>query len=280
MRRNTTVTAVSAAALAAVLGWGAGPGHASEAQEPLRYVAMGDSAAAGPLIPDQVDRDCLRSDRNYPSVAAAELGAELTDVSCSGATLEDFSGGSSPQYEALDESTDLVTVTIGGNDTELVALTLGCVNLLPPPLGRSCADEMTAGGTDRVAEAIRAWEPAFGEALAEIRRRAPHARILVAGYGTYLRDGGCWPAQPIWSRDADYVQGSVDALNDALRRQAEAHGAGYVDLAAVSVGHDTCAPAGERYLEGLVAVSPAAPLHPNARGMAAFGAEVARAARG
>ncbi|MFC9970726.1 GDSL-type esterase/lipase family protein [Spirillospora sp. NPDC127200] len=87
------------------------------------------------------------------------------------------------------------------------------------------------------------------------------------------------PDQPTWPRDADYMQGLVNRLNEHLRKQARAHGAAYVDLAAASVGHDTCAAPDQRYIEGMAPASPAAPLHPNAAGMAAFGAAVARAAR-
>ncbi len=249
---------------------------------PLSYVALGDSAAAGPLVPHQDPNiACLRSDRNYPRVAAEALGAELTDVTCSGAELSDFSGRQfgflSPQYSALGEDTDLVSLTIGGNDVELVSAALSCVNLLREPRGNSCEDRFTKDGTDRLAEDIEAWEPELDQALTEIRDRAPDAEIVVAGYGTYVREGGCWPFQPVWGRDADYIQGSVNLLNDALERQTLAHGGTYVDLAEVSVGHDVCAPPSERYLEGLVPTSVAAPLHPNARGMAAFGEALAEA---
>lgn len=249
---------------------------------PLNYVALGDSAAAGPLIPEQ-DRNiaCLRSDRNYPQVAAEALGADLTDVSCSGAKLSDFSGEQygflPPQYDALGEDTDLISLTVGGNDNSLVLTTLGCLNLLREPHGSSCEERFTEGGGDELAEDIEAWEPELDQALTEIRDRAPNADIVVAGYGTYLREGGCWPAQPMWGRDADYIQGSVDNLNDVLERQAVAHGGTYVDLAAVSEGHDVCAPSGERYLEGLIPSSIAAPLHPNAQGMEAFGTAIAEA---
>jgi lysophospholipase L1-like esterase len=248
------------------------------------YVAMGDSAAAGPLIPNQdPNLPCLRSDQNYPHVAAAALGARLTDVTCSGATVGDFSGhqfGFEPaQYDALTPGTDLVSVTIGGNDIGLVQQVLGCINLLPEPLGLSCKARLTAGGHDQLAEAAAKWAPKLGAAIDEIHRRAPHAKVLVTGYGTYIRKGGCRPVQPIWGRDSDYVQSSLGKLNAAIAGQARAHGASYVDLAAVSAGHDTCATPSQRYLEGLIPTSPAAPLHPNARGMAAFGAALADSAR-
>ncbi|MFF1715233.1 SGNH/GDSL hydrolase family protein [Streptomyces sp. NPDC058268] len=275
-------TAVMAAALSAcALGVSPAGATSSRAAEPLEYVAIGDSFAAGPLIPDQSQWSCLRSGRNYPAVAAEALGAQLTDVSCSGAKVSDFSGRQfgllPPQYEALKPSTDLVTLTIGGNDVSLVATALGCVNLLPKPAGISCADTAAAKG-DPTAKAIEAWSATFGRALDEVHRRAPNARIVVAGYATYIRKDGCWPTQPIWDKDGNYLQARVNQLNGVLAQQSKAHDATYVDTAAVSAGHDTCAAPSERYIEGLVPSSVAAPLHPNAQGMAAFGAAVARAA--
>nr|WP_238155500.1 hypothetical protein [Kribbella soli] len=56
------------------------------------------------------------------------------------------------------------------------------------------------------------------------------------------------------------------------------HGAQYVDLRTPSIGHDACAPITQRWLEGLIPTSAAAPLHPSARGMQAFGELVAAAA--
>ncbi|MCG8915738.1 SGNH/GDSL hydrolase family protein [Actinokineospora sp. PR83] len=281
MPRSRLISTAPVLALLACVGLGAGT---SGAADPLEYVALGDSAAAGPLIP-QVDPNllCLRSrDNDYPAVAARILGARLTDVTCSGATTAHFTsrqfGLVSPQFDALKPTTDLVSLTIGGNDVSLVQLTLGCLNLLPEPLGRSCADQEAAKGNPTAAK-IDAWAPTLGTALDTIHARSPHAEVVVAGYGTYVRPGGCHPTQPIWARDADFVQSLVNRLNAALRAQAEAHGATYVDIAAVSEGHDTCAAPAQRYLEGLIPTSAAAPLHPNAAGMAAFGTAVAAAAR-
>ncbi|SDK97093.1 GDSL-like Lipase/Acylhydrolase family protein [Lentzea albidocapillata subsp. violacea] len=271
---------VAGLAVAAMLVAGTSTAQA----DTLEYVALGDSAAAGPLIPNQDPALwCLRSsNNNYPQIAAKILNAKLTDVTCSGAKTDDFAGRQfgfvAPQYDALKSTTDLVSITIGGNDVGLVQTALSCINLLPEPVGLSCKARLTAGG-DQVAAAIGEWAPEFGAALDEVKRRAPHAKILVTGYGTYIRPGGCYPVQPIWARDADYLQGSVDLLSATAKAEAEKRGATYVDLAAVSVGHDTCAKPADRYLEGLIPTTIAAPLHPNAAGMAAFGATVARAAR-
>lgn len=254
----------------------------AHAADELEYVAMGDSAAAGPLTPHpDPNLLCFRSRENYPQVAARLLGAELTDVSCSGAKITDFSGRQHgimpPQYGALSDQTDLVTVTIGGNDVGLVQAAVSCINLLPEPVGSSCADEFTAGGRDELAERIDALEPRFDDALAQIRHRAPNAAIVVVGYGTYLRPGGCYPKEPMWVRDADYIQSNVDKLSAMLGSRAAAHGAEFVDLGPVSAGHDVCAAPADKYYEGVIPTSVAAPLHPNAKGMLAFGRAVAEA---
>ncbi|MFI9813704.1 SGNH/GDSL hydrolase family protein [Saccharothrix variisporea] len=250
----------------------------------LEYVALGDSAAAGPLIPNQelMDLGCLRSTRNWPSVLAARLGATtFRDVSCSGATTEHlttsqltFTGPQPPQLDALTPTTDLVTLTIGGNDIGLVGVALGCINALPEPLGFSCKDRLTAGG-DQIAAKIDAYAAEFGAGLDAIRARAPQAEIVVVGYGTYIRPGGCHPKEPIWARDADYLQGSVHRLNTVLGKVSADHGARFVDIEPPSVGHDVCAPISEKWFEGLLPTSVAAPLHPNARGMAGIGGFIA-----
>ncbi|MGV9291290.1 SGNH/GDSL hydrolase family protein [Streptomyces sp. NPDC003719] len=261
------------------------PVTVASAAEPLRYVALGDSYAAAPLVPpvDTAGPACLRSLADYPRVAAAALDATLTDVSCSGATAGHLSTpqhpGTAPQYDALTPGTDLVSVTIGGNDTDLFSEALHCVNVLPPPHGTSCAERNTAGGTDRARARIDAWAPVFAAVLDDITRRAPHARIFVVGYGNYLRPDGCFPSQPYWKQDANHLQGAINHLGAVLRRTAEEHGAVFVDTFELSAGHDICAAPADRYFEGVVPTRPAAPLHPNATGARAIGNALAAAVR-
>ncbi|PSL56526.1 lysophospholipase L1-like esterase [Saccharothrix carnea] len=257
---------------------------AATAEPDVEYVALGDSAAAGPLIPQQDPEDpgCLRSTRNWPAVLAKRIGAQLVDMTCSGAVTENLvtpqetiKDAHEPQADALSPETDLVTLTIGGNDIDLVRTALSCVNLLPEPAGTSCRDRLTAGGRDQLAERVDAYAAEFAAALDLISARAPGARIVVVGYGTYIRPGGCYPDQPIWARDADYLQGTIHRLNALFEREAAAHGAEFVDIAPPSVGRDACASARTRWFEGVSAKGPAAPLHPNANGMEAIGGIVA-----
>ncbi|WP_239769623.1 SGNH/GDSL hydrolase family protein [Streptomyces sp. CL12-4] len=262
------------------------PVPAASAADSLRYVALGDSYASAPLVPpaDPAGPACLRSLANYPRVAAAGLDATLTDVSCSGATVGDLRTaqhpGTAPQYDALTPDTDIVSVTIGGNDSDLFGEALRCVNVLPQPHGTSCAEENSAGGTDRIRARIDAWAPAFATVLDDIARRAPHAEIFVVGYGNYLRPDGCYPDQPYWKQDANHLQGAINHLSAVLKQTAEEHGAAFVDTYALGVGHDICAAPADRYVEGVVPGRPAAPLHPNASGARAIGNALAEAVRG
>lgn len=268
MSRWARRIALCAATIAAT-GALAQPAHATD---PVEYVALGDSSAAGPLIVDQdPNLLCLRSDRNFPQVVADRLGAELIDVTCSGATTDDLAGRRfgilAPQLDALTEATDLVTLSMGANDIDLGTEVLTCVNLAPPPLGLSCAERL--GG--ELSRRIATTAPKIAAALAEITRRSPQAEIVVTGYGTYTRPGGCWPVVPLHPRDADYVQATFGQLSDMLAAEASRAGARFVDLREITRGHDMCAAPEQRYYEPLVPASSGVIYHPNARGMAAFG---------
>src|SRR5688572_23797059 len=72
----TTTTSVSPSEA----GSGAGAGAAKPRFR--RYVALGDSYTAAPLVPDtDTTNGCLRSTNNYPALVAAALpGTELVDV--------------------------------------------------------------------------------------------------------------------------------------------------------------------------------------------------------
>jgi lysophospholipase L1-like esterase len=274
VRRVLTRALGAAAAVAVSIGVAAAP--ASAAGE--KYVALGDSMASGPLIPDITGNvGCGRSTHNYAHELAAGLGvAELRDVTCSGAETKHMTqpqslsvagvptGTAPPQLDALSTDTTLVTLTIGGNDAGLVGIAEDCVNL--DPTATPCKKRYTQGGVDQVAQRVDAAGPAIAAVLEGIHQRSPRARVVVTGYGLYVKPHGCWPIQPVLPVDADYLQGNVHRLNQVIAAQAAAHNAQYVDVETPSVGHDACQSASARWVEGYVPLNPAAPLHPNQRG--------------
>jgi len=246
---------------------------------PGAYAALGDSYTAGPLIPNQLlnPLGCLRSDRNYPHRLAAAISRPLRDVSCSGATTNDLAnpqgvtpGPNPPQYGALDTSVGIVTLQMGGNDIGFSSILQNCVALLP--IGSVCKQKYVVGGVDTLAQRIDATAPKIAAAIAGIRSRAPAAHVFVVGYPTILPDtgGGCWPSMPVTPTDAAYLRGVHKKLNQMLATQATAAGATYVDLYGPSIGRDACTSASVRWVEPIFPGNAAAPVHPNAAGMAAF----------
>lgn len=240
------------------------------------YVALGDSYTAGPLIPLQENTPlgCLRSTNNYPHLVAKKIILPLRDVSCSGATTEDMTqaqdvdpGPNPPQFDALDADTELVTLGIGGNDMGFSEIALACASL--DPTATPCQDTYIVNGVDTIAERIDAVGPKVDAVLDGIHARSPDAGVFVVGYPSVVPASGpgCWPTLPITSKDLPYVRTILKNLNAMLEEQATNNGDTYVDVQTPSIGKDACALPTKRWVEPVVPVLPAAPIHPNQIGM-------------
>lgn len=265
----------------------AGVGQAEAATGSARtvnYTALGDSYASAPGVADQVDTTCARSDRNYPSLTAQHNHWRLTDVSCSGATTANMAGpqGSvAPQLTAVTRATDVVSVTIGGNDIGFSDDLATCTGLTSSnPAGAPCQEHFTADGTDQLAARINQTGPKVAAMLRSVHQRAPHARVVVVGYPALFPDDGvgCTSSTvPLAAGDFAYLRDTEKKLNAMLAREALLGGAQYVDTYTPTIGHDMCRPEGERWIEPLVTTPPVAPAHPNAQGETAMSAAVTRA---
>ncbi|MEV7236787.1 SGNH/GDSL hydrolase family protein [Streptomyces sp. NPDC051020] len=255
---------------------------ATESRHKVDYVALDDSYASAPFVPTQVDATCLRSDQNYPSLVARSRSATLTDVTCSGATTADMTApqtdGVPAQLDALNRGTDLVTLTIGGNDIGFSTVLGTCVQLMSGnPAGAPCRTHYTGTGTDQITDAIAETGPKVAQVLRGIHRRAPHARVVVVGYpGLFPDDGvGCTSRSvPLAGGDFAWLRDKEKELNALLARQARRGGAQHVNTYTPSVGHDLCKPTGERWIETFAPETPAAPVHPNATGEKAMATAV------
>src|SRR5262245_43436610 len=175
LRMSRIVVAVLAASLALAAG------SASAAD----WVGLGDSYAAGPLIPSQQldPLGCLRSDHNFAHLAAAQVGQSLRDVSCSGATTDDMTsaqdvtpGPNPPQFDALSAATRTVTLQIGGNDIGFTEIIENCA--APTPFGHPCQDRYVVDGRDPLADRIAAAAPKVAAVIPGIHARSPPARRL------------------------------------------------------------------------------------------------------
>ncbi len=253
---------------------------AAQAQAAPRYAGLGDSFAAGPLIPVQLRPfGCQKSSNNYAQIVQRRKGfAEFRDASCSGARTDHMTqpqnvspGPNPPQFSALSGETVAVTVTIGGNDIGFSGIAETCFT--PTPRADSpCKDFYTAGGQDEISRRIAEAGTKVDAVLDGIRARSPQATTFVVNYSAlFPHEGpGCYPQMPVADGDVAYLRAKQEELNAMLATQAAANGARLVDVYAASVGHDACAPPLIRWVEPYAPANAAAPLHPNLIGMDAM----------
>jgi hypothetical protein len=267
-RLGALALALAIAALLAVL--------AAASAQAANYVALGDSYAAGPLILNPVlPLGCLKSDHNYAHLAAPGIGLPLRDPSCSGATTVEMTnpqsieldGPNPPQFNSLDAETTVVSLTIGGNDIGFSEVAQSCITL--NPFSHPCKDKYDPGGHDILAERIAATAPKVAAVLEGIHTRSPAAKIYVVNYPAIFPEtgSGCWPQMPIGFQDVPYLRSVEQNLDSMLAIQAATHGATLVNWYNASIGHDACKSSSVRWVEPLIPSNPAAPIHPNLRGM-------------
>ncbi len=283
----------------------------------FKYVALGDSYSAGEGVSPFFDptNRCHRSQKAYsvkveqPGVAGSsiyarmnvnhELGLAWGFQACSGAVVasmltEGHHGDPLPQLQLdrasdlynpldlpVDASSDLVTLTVGGNDVdfakiiELCGLRKDCENqqvhynrnteemCFRDPCSRS--EFPQRGKLSEYVDFLLDRLPKKLDAVyARINTQAPQARVLVLGYphqfpakraeqkctsllekkvprGFLGSDGSL-----LFSLDEqNYLRGAADRLNALIARRVRAAGqAEFVRVDALFAGHEICGSAG------------------------------------
>jgi len=243
----------------------------------IDYVALGDSYSAGPgLEPQRPDPvACQRTGYNWPAYLADWLDvATYRDVTCTGATTGALMGVQRrpdgtvvpPQVEALTEETDLVTVSLGGNDNALFATLVGvCSDLADrDPGGDPCRAEFGgAGGADR---ALAELPVQLAVVIRRIRLAAPRAQVVVVGYPQIFPRTGTCAEVSLATGDVAWAAGLVDRVDEAMLQAADMEGVRFVDVAVSDENHDVCAP--EPWVTGAQSEPEAStPWHPYPLGM-------------
>lgn len=232
LRRRTAPVVVAALALAGCSGGQEGPAptsagtsstSASEASEPPRYLALGDSLAAGYQPGKGDDKDGGYVAGVLSAQRRTHPGLRLTNLGCSGEDTVSYASGSrcdyaqgSQQKAAIDflrkhrSSVRLITIDLGANDVQRCA--------------RESIDvQCLTKGLQQVQQRL----PAI---LEKLHDAAPDAQLVVANYynpflGLYVRGGQ--------ARSLAQASGSVaKTLNDNIRTAAQRVSATVADVGA------------------------------------------------
>ena len=217
----------------AVLLVGLAPAASAAAAGP-DYVALGDSYAAGVgATPDGRSGDCARSDFSYPAQwAAAHHPASFADVACSGATSGTVLAR---QVRTVSRDTDLVTITVGGNDTGFGPVLSTCTRAVQD---QTCLRAVHGG--ERIARFLVPGGLISTIVAAQLQA-GKDVRIVVLGYPRLFAPGAACdvPGVPNAARRAALNQGA-DILNASLADAATRFGAHFVDVADRFAGHGVC----------------------------------------
>jgi hypothetical protein len=180
--------------------------------KPFKYVALGDSFSAGEGIEPfwEPNNKCHRSMNAYsryvqqPGVRSSSIfdriattgGVQWGFQACSGAKTSDVLdngryGDPLPQLALnrkrdtgnkndlpVDATTDLVTITVGGNDVNFAPIIGLCA------LSADCTTDRLAGTRlqNSINDSLNKLGPQLDKIYDTIHAQAPNARIIVAGY--------------------------------------------------------------------------------------------------
>ncbi len=241
---------------------------------PVSYVAMGDSFPAGPGTGEAgpgTAPECRVGTGGYPYLVAVALELSLVNATCSGASRLNFTGAQysdqPPQYDALNAATEVVSVSMGGNDNGLYSALVS--NCTQDDAGHAAArtpycKKQLGSAVDA---AIKEDAAPYTEALAGIRELAPNAKVFVVGYPDFFpHTGSCPGALPWTSGDDHWTSAVVKKLDKMVEHAAHFNHFTFVETYAASAGHGPCEPLGTRWIEPLNEPVDGVSLHPNALG--------------
>ncbi|MFV0458040.1 MAG: SGNH/GDSL hydrolase family protein [Actinomycetales bacterium] len=242
-------------AIAAIVGLLVGVAPAQAATP--SYVALGDSYSSGLGTRSYLNdgTSCMRSVYAYPSLLAADRGMSLSLRACSGARISDVR---TAQLPALSAGTSYVTISVGGNDAGFVDVLTECAK---PAWMSDCY-----GRINQAESIVRNQLPSQLSSLyAEIKARAPQAKVTVVGYPRLFNGTDCSWFTWFSSQEMSRLNGTADLLNSVTRNAAASSGIGFADPTRAFTGHAVCDRT--EWLNGL-SVPVSESFHPNRSGHA------------
>ena len=211
LRRRLPAFAAGLASLVMASGLAAIPAEAASPK--VDYVALGDSYAAGQGALPYTDRSCYVSRVGYPAIADKQLrGFKLTNATCSGQIVDNAIADA---QTSVTPDTDLVTVTVGGNDVNTMAVLGAC---MPDPTSLACAKGLTDAEQKLTDGSLATSLTAL---VTTIHEKAPAAKVVMTGYPRLFA-----PEEPF----APVANGLADILNGVIAGVAADRGAQYVDV--------------------------------------------------
>jgi lysophospholipase L1-like esterase len=251
-RRPTVLACLVTSSLLTVLI--ATPAQAANSWASTDYVALGDSYSAGVGAPGQ-SGFCLRGSSGYPAQwTRRNHPKSFTNAACSGAVTTDVER---VQIPYLSKKTDLVSITIGGNDAGFAPAVISCT---------VSSDAACASVVATAHDYVQATMPGRLDATYRaIRTAAPKARVVVLTYPLLFDTTtvNCGIGGMSLAKRRVLNSGAQD-LDELIKDRAAAAGFTVADVRSRFAGHGICA--ATPYVNGLTIIPPTDSFHPNTYG--------------
>ncbi len=252
----------------------------------LKYVALGDSVAAGlglPVAPNASaeDKACGRSPSAYAATVAGGLNTKLSrfglqistaNVACQGAVVDNLTQTQTrgdvtvrPQLESAfaQDSPTLITLTIGANDAHWAEFIGACF------AATNCDTEANTAAANAYLSTMQTKLSATLDGIWSRSGFIPPATVVTGYYNPISAQ--CINAN-LTASEIAWLNQETDAFNNALRTAAEQVG-WFARFAPVDfTGHDICS--ADPWIQRPGVPGELAPFHPTARGQQAMGEAV------
>jgi lysophospholipase L1-like esterase len=224
-RLTASVAAIVLAASAVIAGGALHVGAAPTAPT-NKYVALGDSYAAGQGGGSYAN-SCLQSPNGYPALLNSVKGTNLLrNANCRNATTADVTG---TQLAALNDGTTVVTLTVGGNDLNVAGVAAACTAAVPV----DCQSAIAAAGALLYSGAL---STRLASTYAAIAAAAPNARTTVTGY-PYLFDPSADPTIAAINQATAFLNRTIQGAVFQAQLLRPTVGIHYVDVSGAFLGH-------------------------------------------
>jgi lysophospholipase L1-like esterase len=192
------------------------------------YVALGDSYSSGVGAGSYDGSSCKRSTNAYASLwAASHSPASFNFVACSGATSADVA---SSQLSALNASTTLASITIGGNDAGFSDVMQTCV---------LSSDSSCLSAVDGAKSYAQNTLPGnLSSLFGSMRSAAPNAHVVVMDYPhLYVITTIC---VGLSNTKRDALNSAADTIDGVIQTAAGNAGFTFADVRGQFSGHELC----------------------------------------
>lgn len=248
----------------------------------LTYVALGDSYSSGHgASSTYVDDACKVSDSSFPYKFIAQWqatvqpanGVNFANKACTGAKVADVIAN---QLSAVTDTTDIVTLSIGGNDLDFASAATKCT-LQASSVCSIALDDISAR-LDSVTEPIT-------NLVSEIRSIALNAKIILVGYPLIFNGSANCGTLAVSADNRNKMRTMQTTFNDNLQKIATVvsgtfNDVFYADTNHYFAGHQVCD--SDRWINQVTdtVLEPTGSYHPNARGHVAMATAVLEVASG